>query len=189
MVDTAGLFDVRLDRSPRREGECTHCGECGATTKEGKPLCSAHVQEMPYVRQVLAGIADQERDVERILQAGKVDLDGPAAREVLQLLERGFSLAKVGAWLFGTEVSEAVGRAAVKQLGWVRIEGRRPGIAFVMPPEAAPSRKPKRKMRSNRRERVCEECREPTTQVSYCSARCQKAARDRRLDAIQPGAA
>lgn len=63
---------------------------CNQTTREGKPFCSDHVDEHPYVRDLLADLAAREEDEERILskRTKGVDINGPTVTTVLAYLEQ-----------------------------------------------------------------------------------------------------
>ncbi|MGE0708557.1 MAG: hypothetical protein AB7N76_22985 [Planctomycetota bacterium] len=54
-------------------------------TREGKPYCPEHVDDHPYVRDLLAALAARQAEEERVRTRGsvEVDLDGITAREVV----------------------------------------------------------------------------------------------------------
>lgn len=72
-------FDPSERRSVPRQCEC-----CGAATRERKPLCTLCVHKMPYVKRVLAGVAERDR---LLLMVTRRDYNGllahPAVREFL----------------------------------------------------------------------------------------------------------
>ena len=76
---------LRSVRSGRKRA--THCEvpDCGKATREGKPYCSDHVEEHPYVRDLLQALSDREDEEERVRKRGarEVDLDGVTAQEIL----------------------------------------------------------------------------------------------------------
>lgn len=76
---------LRSVRTGRKRA--THCErpDCTKATREGKPYCSDHVEEHPYVRQLLQALADREAEEERVRKRGarEVDLDGVTAQEIL----------------------------------------------------------------------------------------------------------
>lgn len=63
-----GIREGERDRDGVRYCECSGCF---AFTKGGKPRCSAHVDDMPYVQQLLATIADREAELAEIEAMGK----------------------------------------------------------------------------------------------------------------------
>jgi len=65
---------------------CQHEG-CGKTTREGKPFCSAHVEDSPYVRSILAILCERDEE-EAILNKknGGIQTQGFFFRETLLLL-------------------------------------------------------------------------------------------------------
>ena len=60
---------------------------CKKTTREGKPFCSAHIENSPYVQRIL-GILDGRAKEEETLnkQRGRIDPEGFFYRETLLLL-------------------------------------------------------------------------------------------------------
>lgn len=63
---------------------CQH-STCEEMTREGKPYCPEHVDDHPYVRDLLAALAARQAEEERVRTRGsvEVDLDGITAREVV----------------------------------------------------------------------------------------------------------
>jgi hypothetical protein len=61
------------------------------TTRERKPFCAEHVQEHPYINDLMRRLADSEREVARVKQRGakEVDTQGLLAREILRELAHG----------------------------------------------------------------------------------------------------
>lgn len=58
---------------------------CEQMTREGKPFCPEHVDEHPYVQNLLSSLADRQAEEERVRSAGapEVDIDGITARELV----------------------------------------------------------------------------------------------------------
>ena len=58
---------------------CTH------TTREGKPYCPDHVEQHPYVQDILFTLAEREAEEDRVRStgAGAVDPQGLTARELV----------------------------------------------------------------------------------------------------------
>lgn len=75
---------ARIEQPTVRTWTCEVPG-CKAPTREGKPVCSVHVERQPYVRALLEAIATHEREVERVRARGPraVDPRGLMAREIL----------------------------------------------------------------------------------------------------------
>ena len=67
----------------------TLCEACGRPTREGKPFCPDHVEELPYVASLLCELAAQAAEQQAVSKkgAGAVDVDGTTARELLHLLQ------------------------------------------------------------------------------------------------------
>ncbi|MGE0708576.1 MAG: hypothetical protein AB7N76_22885 [Planctomycetota bacterium] len=67
-----------------------HCERdgCSQATREGKPFCSEHVEELPYVREVQARIDARESEHQEVERRGAraVDPYGPTARDILVTL-------------------------------------------------------------------------------------------------------
>lgn len=59
---------------------------CGRTTREGKPYCSDHVDQSPYVRKVLNEIARREIEVHTLETGGALRPDAHLVRETFLLL-------------------------------------------------------------------------------------------------------
>lgn len=66
----------------------TLCQACGGPTREGKPFCPDHVEELPYVASLLCELAAQAAEHQAVSKNGAsaVDVDGTTARELLHLL-------------------------------------------------------------------------------------------------------
>ena len=78
--------------------------DCGATTREGKPYCSNHIENCAYIQSVLAEI--ERRNAEsKTLDSGRwITTNAHLIREALILLEHGsFSAARLGRMLDVTE--------------------------------------------------------------------------------------
>lgn len=75
------LVPTRKRKKPR------HCerADCSEATREGKPYCSDHVGELPYVQAVQARIAAREQEHDAVARRGAraVDPYGPTARDIL----------------------------------------------------------------------------------------------------------
>lgn len=73
--------------NPTGRKKPTHCDQagCSQATREGKPYCSDHVEELPYVLQVQARIEAREAELAAVSKRGAraVDVHGIVAREVL----------------------------------------------------------------------------------------------------------
>lgn len=78
----------RLECAPQQRIEASVCGLCGHRTTERKPLCSDHVHLLPHARQVIAELADREREEALVAAQGEsaVDPFGSRAREILTAL-------------------------------------------------------------------------------------------------------
>lgn len=67
-----------------------HCQQplCGTATRQGKPFCSAHVNEHPYVKELLARIDGKQAEEARVRVRGgrAVDPEGLTAQEILRFL-------------------------------------------------------------------------------------------------------
>ena len=63
---------------------------CNQATRENKPFCSDHVDQHPYVQAILATLAGDEEEIERIQARGKkaVDTDGSLVASILLQLEQ-----------------------------------------------------------------------------------------------------
>jgi hypothetical protein len=75
----------RLFRSGRKRAKHCERPDCGKATREGKPYCSDHVDDHPYVRGLIEALAAREAEEARVRKRGAraVDLDGVTAREIL----------------------------------------------------------------------------------------------------------
>jgi len=72
----------------RRATHCEAAG-CSQPTREGKPYCSKHVEEHPYVQELLGKLADKAAEEGRVQRQGSraVDVDGLTAQEILLFLK------------------------------------------------------------------------------------------------------
>lgn len=73
--------------NPTGRKKPTHCDQpgCVQATREGKPYCSDHVEQLSYVGQVQARIEARERELSDVAKRGArgVDVHGIVAREIL----------------------------------------------------------------------------------------------------------
>jgi predicted transcriptional regulator len=85
-IDISGLR--HLLRS--RRGETQHCKTegCPRATREGKPFCSEHVEQHPYVAGLIERLAQREAEEAKVHKQGAraVSIDGLAATEIMQHL-------------------------------------------------------------------------------------------------------
>jgi len=75
----AQLEQSRRSRESQR-GVCSHPG-CRESTTANKPYCLEHIDELPYVKQLLQEIARREAT------GGETDPTGPDAADVLRQLD------------------------------------------------------------------------------------------------------
>ena len=61
---------------------------CGEPTRERKPFCPEHVEEHPYIQQLIAKIEDKEREEERVAEFGEFEIaeDSLTSQEILAQL-------------------------------------------------------------------------------------------------------
>ncbi len=85
----------RDEQDSKGARQCEKPG-CVEKTRDRKPFCSDHVDEHPYVKLILATLAGDEAEIERIKAKGKkaVELDGSLITSILQKLEQMGSLTK-----------------------------------------------------------------------------------------------
>jgi len=62
---------------------------CRQATREGKPYCSEHVEEHPYVQQLISLLSERDHEESRVRRQGPraVDVSGLTAREILQFVK------------------------------------------------------------------------------------------------------
>lgn len=67
---------------------CRYLG-CERATYEGKPFCLLHVEEHPYVRNLLAELGAREAEMERVKRRGPkaVNLHGTVMADVVQFIQ------------------------------------------------------------------------------------------------------
>jgi hypothetical protein len=80
------ILGERRRRHESTRGECHFVG-CSAPTTGNKPYCLDHIEEIPYVKRLLAEVARRERDTLRASARNEIDVDGPSASEILHQLE------------------------------------------------------------------------------------------------------
>lgn len=73
-------------RTQTRHCDVPHCTE---TTRDGKPFCPDHVDQHPYVRDLLDRLAERDDQDEKVSKRGHraVDMDSITVREILLHLE------------------------------------------------------------------------------------------------------
>lgn len=61
---------------------------CPERTREGKPHCPEHLEDLPYVRGILDRLAERNAELERVDKNGwrAVELDGITATEITEYL-------------------------------------------------------------------------------------------------------
>lgn len=99
-----------------------HKPGCNASTREGKPFCSDHIENCDYIKKVLAEI-DRRDNESRVLDSGRwVAQNGHLVREALLLLDGGtFTAARLGRML---DISEKAADTLIRMMarkGYVRI--------------------------------------------------------------------
>lgn len=82
------MFPRILDRNPERSATTSRgcaAAACGQSTREGKPYCSDHVGEHPYVQEILSTLAARQAEEAAVRNrgSGAVDIGGLTARELL----------------------------------------------------------------------------------------------------------
>lgn len=62
---------------------------CGEKTREGKDFCGDHIDELPYIKQLLQRIQDKEQEVQKVRKKGKkaVDASSENLKEIKTHLE------------------------------------------------------------------------------------------------------
>ena len=76
---------------PRRCEKKVEIGECGKSTREGKPYCPAHCDEHPYIAALKANMERREKDDANAVKhherrIGRVNIDGETAQDILMHL-------------------------------------------------------------------------------------------------------
>jgi hypothetical protein len=82
------MLRILLPESGQHKGSRScDAASCTKNTREGKPYCSAHIEQAPYIKVVLAELARRHEE-EKILnqETGDVPKDGFFVREGLLLL-------------------------------------------------------------------------------------------------------
>lgn len=74
----AKLFEL----SGSRTGRCEFLG-CEFTTRENKPFCPKHVDQMPYVQKILENLADKAEELDILAKSGRVNEHSKYFREIL----------------------------------------------------------------------------------------------------------
>lgn len=77
-----------VERFARETDQTVQCEVCGQTTRSGKPFCPAHVEQSPYVTDLLQRLAAREREQRAVLNGDlrAIDLGGDTACEIYELL-------------------------------------------------------------------------------------------------------
>ena len=74
--------------NPRHRPRRCEMEGCHQATQGGKPFCTEHVEEHPYVQEVLASLARREMEEARVARVGSraVDINGITSQEILGYL-------------------------------------------------------------------------------------------------------
>lgn len=83
-----GMFQMFMPPKTEHKGTCTCTFKgCKKTTREGKPFCSPHVENSPYIKKILAEIKKRDKEERKLnLTRGNISQDGFFVREALLLL-------------------------------------------------------------------------------------------------------
>ena len=115
-----------------------YCRTCGKLTSEGKPVCKAHIAELPYPRRLMAAVASWEREA----SGGHIRLGGIAVSDALLALEAGpvhvrrLAVSLGGSYGFARRVLERLERAGLARLemtkrGWLVARRTQPAEAVA----------------------------------------------------------
>lgn len=76
--------------NPRSTSKVCQIPGCPASTREGKPYCSDHVDQNPYATQLLESLAELEREHAKVRRRGATAVrpDSPTSCEILRELEQ-----------------------------------------------------------------------------------------------------
>lgn len=86
--DLEAYFRVTArSRRPPVYRVCQAAG-CAEVTKEEKPYCVEHLDELPYVQEVKARIAARYAEASEALRTGRFELKAPRVREVVSHLTK-----------------------------------------------------------------------------------------------------
>ena len=66
------------------------CGDksCGRSTREGKPYCSDHVEQSPYVAKLIKELSLRDAEADKLQIGGKIEQDSHLVRETMLLLSQ-----------------------------------------------------------------------------------------------------
>ena len=140
-MKTRSPFDLFARAKTKTESRtCDHPG-CVERTRDGKPFCLDHVEDHPYVRGLLAQIAEREAQDDLVSRKGPraVELDGVTVQEILQHLELHGARTKerlVREVNLPAAVLHGYVRALVKR-GLVKLGKTKRGSTVVRPVNAA----------------------------------------------------
>ena len=115
------LLNSLKDQTPPTNDRCNYHG-CEATTREGKPYCSDHIEECHYIKSVLAEI-DKRNGESKVLDSGRwISTNAYLIREAIIQLEHGtFTAARLGRVL---DISERGADILIRQMarhGFVKL--------------------------------------------------------------------
>lgn len=81
---------IKPDPPTGRTGS-SHCRveECKASTREGKPYCSAHIEHSPYIKRLIREIELRDEEEATLIRGEPVDTTGHLVREALLALKQG----------------------------------------------------------------------------------------------------
>ena len=84
-MKTMSPFALLSPTRVKTENRRCERGGCSERTRDGKPFCPDHVDEHPYVKIVLAQLAERETQDELVAAKGQgaADLDGVTCQEIL----------------------------------------------------------------------------------------------------------
>lgn len=83
---------IRLGEKPERgrsDSNKPRCKVCGGTTREGKPYCSEHIEQSPYLQRLAQQIASKQVEEALVAEKGaaEVESDSATVDEIQNLLE------------------------------------------------------------------------------------------------------
>jgi len=81
-----------FSKNPHKTTRTLVCeeGDCENTTRENKPFCSKHVENIDYVRGILTALKDQQNEQERAVAQGTraIKKDSLTLKEIIQTLSQ-----------------------------------------------------------------------------------------------------
>ena len=122
--------DTQKDRPNTRVCSAT---DCFRTTRASKPMCTEHIERMPYVSDVKTRMTSIKRETQTASDSGRVAIDGALTSELLACLRAHgeTSIPRIARYLGVSEDIAMTVANTLRRESLVRMYANRRGVCLV----------------------------------------------------------